>query len=280
MNAEKYAILTEKVLSEKNCAFSNNFKLIKSLFDNSKISKDKKLISIRLIVLDNLYSTNLNKRYNGIEQIAAAINRFGTDLKLKKIAICFYKNPTDKNLKSFRKLLFNDYGYKKNGADFGHAISLISKYLYFLTKAKFPIYDSFALKYCKIFYPKIHKGNRISKTTIDYSDFLSRQSRLFLRLTNCYRQILTDKKMTIKKLDHLFWYVGKLKKKSTSIIINQEEIKKLKNYGIKLKNVFRKNNLNKIAKHKIFTPEKNRLIKWCSIIALGKTNTQSNGNGL
>lgn len=70
MDIEKALIITQKILNN-NTPYINDKMIIQSFFNKDKIEKDK-LIQ-QLTILDSMYSTNMGKRYFGIEEIADAI---------------------------------------------------------------------------------------------------------------------------------------------------------------------------------------------------------------
>ena len=134
--------------------YDKNRDLIKSLFDPA-IPYNVDVVYKRLVVIDALYSTNMNQRYYGIEDMANTI-----------YALSFYAGiASDNNLRdkvqNFRNKLFPtshpianvfgmSYGIHKNLAPAGSAMSLLSKYFYYLLLTDpseiigFPIYDSLA----------------------------------------------------------------------------------------------------------------------------------------
>src|SRR5690606_32084798 len=103
------------------------------------------IVILRLTVIDSYYSTQMNKRIFGIEDIANKIEEFKTDDFLKKQCEIFLDNPTKSN-SDISRLFEDKFGIHKNGNESGQAASLISKYLYFLMDYKFPIFDSLAIE--------------------------------------------------------------------------------------------------------------------------------------
>lgn len=115
------------------------------------------------------------------------------------------------------KVFTEKYGYNSIGKKEKKAVSLISKYLYFLTGYQFPIYDSLV----KIAYPKVIKEYNIetgySKITDD--NFVKALSRL--------NQLSGIK--DFEKLDNYLWYSQKFENNSFSLIFSKEEhLKRIK----------------------------------------------------
>ena len=110
------------------------------------LAKRRDNLLLRLQIIDALYSTQMNKRYFGLEDIVEELVKY-SDRELKndalKVVLGGYSTIVN-DLFSIR------YGYDKNGKKSRKAVSLLSKYLYFLTNYHFPIYDSLI----RIAYPK------------------------------------------------------------------------------------------------------------------------------
>lgn len=140
MNIKKIADLAYNAinLKDNDTPYLKNKKLIKQIF---KLNIKEKII-LRLTVLDSFYSTNMNKRYFGIEELAEELKKFNNDKRLIQTAKRFLKDPKNSKEMGFIGLFEKEYGQNKNRNGGQKAISLISKYLYFLTDYKFPIYDN------------------------------------------------------------------------------------------------------------------------------------------
>ncbi|MGD1007865.1 MAG: hypothetical protein ABR980_11625 [Ignavibacteriaceae bacterium] len=89
------------------------------LFKNFQIKNYGKKIELRLSIIDSHYSTNMNKRYFGIEDVAANIASISrNDSQLKNMFMDYIINPNQKgneNIKNIRKLFENNYGIKNPG---------------------------------------------------------------------------------------------------------------------------------------------------------------------
>ena len=91
------------------------------------------------------------------------------------------------------------------------AVSLISKYLYFLTGYQFPIYDSLV----KIAYPKVIKEFNIET---GYSKITDAN---FVQALSALNQLsgIND----FEKLDNFLWYSQKVENNSFSLIYSKKE---------------------------------------------------------
>ena len=100
-------------------------------------------ILARLTIIDSMYSTQMNRRYYGLEELAEVLTEINKKQNLTEAFLAFLKA---KDLSRFQirgkatDLFTEKYGIGKNGEDKGLAVSLISKYAYFETRYQFPIY--------------------------------------------------------------------------------------------------------------------------------------------
>ena len=214
--------------------FSQDKDTIEKLFQATK-SLRKTDIFTRLTVIDSLYSTHMNRRYYGLDELADSLFTLAKEKKTttKKLFKVFASNPK-KELFDFHKAgncketnLFDEkYGIGKDGRDKGIAISLISKYAYFDTDRQFPIYDSIA---CEMF-PLLWK----------YCGLESKIPKLIIRKKNT-QHIEASATMvayveainTIKSklggvgsydyLDRLLWFTGKIKRGNLSLVLSRDQ---------------------------------------------------------
>ena len=178
---------------------------------NAESQFDK--VKLRLHLIDSLYSTQMSKRYYGIEELAETLAQYSDDKLIEEA----YKYINNENSEILDKVFTEKYGYNSIGKKEKKAVSLISKYLYFLTGYQFPIYDSLV----KIAYPKVIKEYNIetgySKITDD--NFVKALSRL-----NQFSSI-----NDFEKLDNFLWYSQKVENNSFSLICSKEEhLKRIK----------------------------------------------------
>lgn len=193
-----------KIILNQETRYEANKKIIQNIFKTPCVTF-KDTIQFRLTVIDSYYSTQMSKRLYGIEGIAELLSA-KSDNELKQEINFFLDNP---ETSIFLKEAFkNKYGINKKGKDFGKAISLLSKYCYFLNDCNFPIYDTIA----KVSYPLLVKNKRLNED--DY--YLSIKELNEVSGINNY-----------EKLDNLMWLLGKIKNGSFSILMNIDKYKKI-----------------------------------------------------
>ena len=173
---------------------------------------------VRLTLIDSTYSTQMGRRYYGLEELAAALLSVHSKKHIKSAFLDFLK---DKDMKPFElgkktNLFTEKYGIGKNGEDKGKAVSLISKYAYFETEFRFPIYDSIVRE----MYPRIwnYCGFKEKMPEIKANDMVSfiEAIDLLIRQIDC-----TD--VTYDTLDRVLWYVGKIYRGNLSLVLSREE---------------------------------------------------------
>lgn len=194
----KYSELAYLILNN-NTRYKNNKEIIGEIF---KLEHPNK-VQFRLTVIDSYYSTQMSKRLYGIEKIAEVLET-KTDNQLLEEINLFLAN---KDSSIFLKEVFSKkYGINKQGESFGKAISLISKYCYFLNNYNFPIYDTIA----KIAYPLLTNGKKINEDNY----FSAIKELNIISGINNY-----------EKLDNLMWLVGKIRSGSFSILMDINKYK-------------------------------------------------------
>jgi len=180
----------------------------------TKMEKHYDKIKLRLHLIDSLYSTQMSKRHYGLEELAEAMSKY-TDEELIFEAEKYLSTEKSEILVA---LFSEKYGYNSVGQKEKKAVSLISKYLYFLTGYQFPIYDSLV----KITYQDAIKEfkNKVIHRKITDGNFVQALSEL-----NQLSGI-----NNFEKLDNYLWYSQKLIMDSYSLILSKEEhLKKIKN---------------------------------------------------
>jgi len=232
-----YSELANKILIE-DTKYQLDKNIISSIF-NKTCNSVLETIVFRLTIIDGYYSTQLNKRYFGIEEIAEAIINITDDDYLLVEKFSYYlRNPEYDN--EISGLFESDYGYRKTGKKVGGAQSLISKYAYFLTKYKFPIYD----RLVKVSYPEI-KNLYPELELYDLTKLFSRE--YFTNITNLNKvSDIND----YDKLDNLLWLFGKLKEGSFSLILNRNDYLKLV-HQINFKNGLKSNQVDEVIRNYI-----------------------------
>lgn len=212
----------------------------------------KAQIQARLTIIDSYYSTNMSKRYFGIEdlsqkllemaasselQVSSSIEQMNKlDEKLKERFINYAKNPD--NEVELTESLFNlKYGMNKSGSS-GKAISLISKYAYFLTNYRFPIYDNLVKNVYGLIVKHIGLKEKLPKD--DFKEYVVSINKL-------------KQETGIKEydtLDNFLWLTGKVRKGNFSLILSRETLSAL----IKRANIpkMKSNKFDKELSEKIF----------------------------
>ena len=210
-----------KAAEQDNSGYSLSKATILKVFDATKTYTTEDILA-RLTLIDSMYSTQMSRRYYGLEELAVALAEVHNRKNLEEAFLDFLKY---KDLKPFelrnskkvrRNLFIEKYGIGKNGEDKGKAVSLISKYAYFETEFRFPIYDSIVRE----MYPRIwnYCGFKEKMPKIKANDMVSfiEAIDLLIRQLDC-----TD--VTYDTLDRVLWYVGKIYRGNLSLVLSREE---------------------------------------------------------
>lgn len=230
----KYYSNTAHIILNSETQYLSNKTIISTLFKGQITNDFESVVKNRITIIDSYYSTQMSKRLYGIDELAKAISVCSDDT-LKTQTAKFLNSPSEDNIIS--SLFLKEYGIDKSGKPFGKAISLISKYIYFLNDGNFPIYDSLAIDSYKLL-----KKNGLIETKIainedNYFDYIKQLNSV----TN-----IND----YEKLDNLLWLIGKLSKGSFSILMNKSKYESLiKDLSVQLKNVKSKQKDNLIRQH-------------------------------
>lgn len=245
--------LANRIL-ENDTPYLKDKNRIYSLFLSESTSFTQDIVEQQLTIIDSYYSTNMSKRYYGIEQVAESIVKVSNNLKELELIFSNYKvNPHD--YPPITKLFDANYGYTKIGKEFGHARSLISKYAYFVTHFNFPIYDSIV----KEVYQSLHDKKLPEK---EFPDFLMAMQQL----------LISSNVENYNKLDNLLWLVGKILRGNYSLILRKDKylrlVSKIDGIG-DLKSVeidekimkFSNENIDNLSD--IFTNDQIAMIKYC-----------------
>ena len=202
--------------------FIDDKKAIENIFKLTNGSKREDVL-LRLTVIDSMYSTQMNRRYYALDELAE-----------KLVHLHPSKELFTKFLKTYDANLFNGdgfnlwgekYGIGKKGEEKGVAVSLISKYAYFETEFKFPIYDSIACemypriwKYCgwKDKTPKLWVLNKEQQTDGEKTIvvFVKAIDELINRLGG---------NISYDHLDRLLWFTGKIYRGNLSLVVSRKD---------------------------------------------------------
>lgn len=205
---KKYADIAKLILNDK-IRYKSNKEIISRVF---KIEHDDKIM-FRLTIIDSYYSTQMNKRLYGLESIARELEKFNNDNELILEINKFLDNPNQDG--RIKELFTKTYGFDKRAKNRKKAISLLSKYFYFVTNYKFPIYDNLGL----VSYKLLKKKKLISTETISEENYF----RLIIKLNK--KSGIND----FDKLDNFLWLLGKLTEGSFSILMSKEKYEALVN---------------------------------------------------
>ena len=213
--------------------YSINVGIIRDMFDpkhytNGQLTRE--LVMQRLALIDLFYSTNLN-RYTqfGLYHLANVILTFRTDSALANDAHSFVNQPLPSH-PIYTQLFNQAYSFPKT-----HAVSIISKYLFFLLEAQgcstgFPIYDSMV----KGLLPKVAKklglANTASGTKINGSNLDD-----IVKFVDCINTVakaidIQPRKHNGKHLskfavfDYFLWRIGKVGDFSYSLLLTENEL--------------------------------------------------------
>jgi len=210
--------------------YNRSKKIISDVFKINR--KDRyETILFRLTIIDSYYSTQMNKRFFGLDDLSEKLTDITIDDdELKNISLNYIEGKYNGN--KIEDLFNEKYGIRKTGYIVGQAASLISKYLYFLTEYNFPIYDNLVKSSYKLIIKKYSQLNLIGmKCNFDFTYFE------LLNSLNVKAEI-----KDFNKLDNLLWLIGKLTEGSLSLILSKNNyLNLLKNIhiekGVKSKDV-------------------------------------------
>ena len=214
---KKMADLAHTIL-DKNTTNKKNKEAIKSILKSQKSKCYKTKISIRLILIDNYYSTNMSMNLYSIEDLSKKIAKISNnDEQLKKMFENFLKNPSNNNV------IYELFEPKdKYGVSEKRAHSLISKYAYFLLDYQFPIYDGLAKKsydILKNYYKDKDLKLQSRGNTINEYFTAIKELNKFIHNYEKYEKY--------EKLDNLLWLLGKINKSVYSYILTREQYENL-----------------------------------------------------
>lgn len=194
----------------KSSSYSKDIKIIKRLFEEPKAESNYiDTVSLRLTVIDSLYSTNMSKRLYGLEDLT---HKLASDNSNDNYWIKAFINFIDENNDSQIKNVFEaDYGIRKNGQKAGHAYSLISKYAYYITNYEFPIYDSL-VKNGHNFLSKKYKEIEPLPTNFDFKySQICEYFQILKRLSQNLSTNDNERPIKFERLDCFLWTIGKIK---------------------------------------------------------------------
>lgn len=230
--------------NETKSGFSSDRKTIQKVFSLTNDDNFEDIL-VRLTVIDSLYSTQMTKRYYGLEELAHAMLNLSNQQESLNSKFLQFAEKKDSSIFDYSKTdnskgnLFSDcYGIDKRGDQKGVAISLISKYAYFATNYKFPIYDSIVCETipdiwvlcrwkekCPTLTKYDSKLRIVGDKTMEY--FLQGFEQLHIKL---------GREFSIDQIDTLLWFIGKIRRGNLSLVLDKQHYKSCVDY-------LKKNNL-------------------------------------
>ncbi|MFT4261631.1 MAG: hypothetical protein ACMXX9_04330 [Candidatus Woesearchaeota archaeon] len=176
---------------------SKHKEYVEDTFNNTN-NKNKDDLTKRLVILDTLYSTNMSKRLFAFQDLTQIILDVDDDIEqLDEITLM----QTYLNENHFLKPV----GIDKHAKPKGHAFSLLSKYLFFRSDKKIPIYDS-------LVYTELKDDFDLKKTqkpTTKYFEIL--------------KNIKEKNNVTYEDLDVYYWVKGKIRKNNYSMLAKDKQ---------------------------------------------------------
>lgn len=220
---------TEDVYTPTADGFSSDKEAIRHIFEMTN-GKSKSEILLRLTVIDSMYSTQMNRRYYGLQELAEKLDCLNQKQSLPKLFADFIKQ---KEIGSFNgkigKEKFNLWeeknGIGKDGTDKGVAVSLISKYAYFETGYEFPIFDSIA---CEM-YPRIWKycGWKDKVPVLKVNDERQQMigDKTILTFITAIDELIKrlGGNISYDHLDRLLWFTGKIYRGNLSLVLERKD---------------------------------------------------------
>lgn len=193
----------------------------------------------RLVIIDALYSTNADRTYFALNDLADAIFSLGEE----QVASDYFKNMVSQTPNSVdANGLFDSrttYGIRKDAGEGTSAVSLLSKYAYYALMSDasenigFPIYDSLA----RAMYPKLCAGLHVvppckAVKNIEMTDYLAHLNALRLALFgDCTEKVFGHQQYDV--IDAYLWRMGKFSNGNLSLLLGKEDYKKfVENIGL------------------------------------------------
>lgn len=224
---------TKDVYADDVDGFSSDKTAIERIF---KMTNNENLgdILLRLTVIDSMYSTQMNRRYYGLQELAEKIHIIEQTKGLKRVCAEFLVQRDRRDARLFDgkangkpfNLFAERYGIGKDGSDKGVAVSLISKYAYFETGHGFPIYDSIA---CEM-YPRLWsycgwEKKEMPKLTIKDSNQQMVGDATIVAFTKGIDELIArlGGDISYDHLDRLLWFVGKIYRGNLSLVLNKKD---------------------------------------------------------
>ncbi len=271
------AELAHEILND-NTPYLRQKQSIKIFFDNNiQFNNYQNCLEVRLSLIDAFYSTNMAKRLYAIQDLTQRILNITEDEEILRNKFIQYISGEEH---SIQNLFDSEYGINRIGEESERkAVSLISKFAFFITNYQFPIYDSLVRE---------NILEIIEKDAIDNQTLFANNNNH--RITS--RQLRTDYFGTLRfinvnlnindydKLDNLCWLYGKIVNASYSLILERHRYITFLNfiYNNELPNRIVDVNFNRLLMEKLendsetlqnlFQDEQNKLVRFMKYVLI------------
>ncbi len=183
-------------------------------------------VMARLALIDGMYSTQMNRRYYPLEDLAEVLVALDRESPLRNRFRSFTAD-LDTNHFSVddnNNLWSNGYGIGKDGTPKGAAVSLISKYAYFETEYRFPIFDSIACEVLPLLW-RIVIGDTVPKLIYNKSNQQMDGQKTIVAFTTAINKIRMKlgSGADYDTLDRLMWYTGKMLRGNFSLVFSKDD---------------------------------------------------------
>lgn len=203
--------------------YTSDKKAISFIFSNLPEPYSFSSILVKLTIIDSLYSTQMGRRYYGLDELASVLSEIHNGRSLNELfrdlASAEVSSADVRFCAKGTNLFTEKYGIGKDGNDKGTAVSLISKYAYFETTGHFPIYDSIA----KEMYPKVWLYCGFPKSGLISKSEMSSNIDSYILAINRLKESLNDSALTYDHIDRLLWTTGKILRGNMSLILSMDE---------------------------------------------------------
>lgn len=236
----KFKKLVNEVLEDrKDSKADKDIEFLKKLFNNNKYKNKykkrieclKRMYSVARTLNQHLEDEDWKNLFTGNKKKYKSYEKNAIKAKLKKL--CKF---LDELLKFLMRRKTKINGGKKLGSKGNCVVSALSKYGYYETKEKFPIYDTYAEKYIKLLFQKLYFKDEIkclSEQTKEFSKHPKEQNKYWWHFFR-YAMILkclNKEKITkfrgdtplIKGIDSFVWMYG-IMKNAMEVEINQKSL--------------------------------------------------------
>lgn len=226
------SLKTKDVYADDVDGFSSDKMAIERIFKMTDSGNFADIL-LRLTVIDSMYSTQMNRRYYALQELAEKIHIIEHTKGLKRTCAEFLAQCNHRDAHLFDgkangtsfNLFAERYGIGKDASEKGVAVSLVSKYAYFETGYGFPIYDSIA---CEMFprlwnYCKWAKGEMPKLTLKDGNQQMIGDATI-VAFTKGIDELIArlGGNISYDHLDRLLWFVGKIYRGNLSLVLDRE----------------------------------------------------------